>query len=505
MNYYVKTFLFLLVLNAFTSIRVQGIEIEQGPYTPGFRLIESLDYSRTFPQGINNSPQARKVRIYLWYPSSGTKNELMNFNSYIKIAKSDFNAKTTPDSSKVLPVQLIKGLTEEQRKNLWERPMTSVRNAEPAEGSFPLIVLGQGLYYESPVAHLVLCEFLASHGYVVATCPLIGTQNRLINLSVADLETEIRDLEFVIANARMEPFVHPDQLGVIGYDLGGMAGIVLSMRNPEVDAFLSYDAGILFGHGSGLPSTHPNYSLENFRIPWMHITQSRAIRFYRDEQGLTSLMDIKNHGDSFLLKVPTSCHGDFTSYAVYGIEKAIPGYWGPDRINAKSYYKEVLDYSLDFLDSYIKQDSESYQKLSELEQSGEKEGYFLKLEMKKGTAVPPAKDELVNMIISKGYIASSGKIEQARSAFADSLLFDKDKLNWLGYHFLYWWGREKEAINVFELIVDAFPELANGYDSLGEAYLTNGNIEKAIESYERSLELNPDNANAKAVLKRIKK
>ena len=60
-----------------------------------------------------------------------------------------------------------------------------------------------------------------------------------------------------------------------------------------------------------------------------------------------------------------------------------------------------------------------------------------------------------------------------------------------------------ESVDVFQLNVTLFPESANAYDSLGEAYLNGGQTEKAIRSYKKSLELNPDNQNAAAQLKRL--
>jgi tetratricopeptide (TPR) repeat protein len=74
----------------------------------------------------------------------------------------------------------------------------------------------------------------------------------------------------------------------------------------------------------------------------------------------------------------------------------------------------------------------------------------------------------------------------------------------LGYRHL----RKEEynsAIPIFKLIVEIFPQSSNAYDSLGEAYMLNGNRELAILNYEKSLELNPDNTNAVNMLKRLEK
>jgi glyoxylase-like metal-dependent hydrolase (beta-lactamase superfamily II) len=80
--------------------------------------------------------------------------------------------------------------------------------------------------------------------------------------------------------------------------------------------------------------------------------------------------------------------------------------------------------------------------------------------------------------------------------------FAENELNTLGYQLLF---RDKvdEAIAVLELNVEAYPDAFNTYDSLGEAYMTAGRTAPAIANYERSLELNPDNTNASAMLARL--
>ena len=50
-----------------------------------------------------------------------------------------------------------------------------------------------------------------------------------------------------------------------------------------------------------------------------------------------------------------------------------------------------------------------------------------------------------------------------------------------------------------------YPESANAYDNSGEGYMMIGQTNKAIKSYERSLVLNPDNENAKEMLKVLHK
>ncbi|WP_163220588.1 tetratricopeptide repeat protein, partial [Citrobacter freundii] len=47
------------------------------------------------------------------------------------------------------------------------------------------------------------------------------------------------------------------------------------------------------------------------------------------------------------------------------------------------------------------------------------------------------------------------------------------------------------------------PDSWNAYDSYGEALLKAGRKDDAIAMYRKSVALNPGNANAKAVLKRL--
>lgn len=59
------------------------------------------------------------------------------------------------------------------------------------------------------------------------------------------------------------------------------------------------------------------------------------------------------------------------------------------------------------------------------------------------------------------------------------------------------------ALQMFQLNVELFPESSNVYDSLGEAYMNTGENELAIKNYKKSLELDPDNANAAEMIRRI--
>ncbi len=61
-----------------------------------------------------------------------------------------------------------------------------------------------------------------------------------------------------------------------------------------------------------------------------------------------------------------------------------------------------------------------------------------------------------------------------------------------------------KAFAAYKLNVEEYPDAFNPYDSLGEAYAEAGQLDLAIENYEKSVELNPENTNGVAVLERLR-
>jgi CubicO group peptidase (beta-lactamase class C family) len=76
-------------------------------------------------------------------------------------------------------------------------------------------------------------------------------------------------------------------------------------------------------------------------------------------------------------------------------------------------------------------------------------------------------------------------------------------LNRLG-HFYLQAGKVKEAIEIFKLNVEAFPNSSNVYDSLGEGYMADGQTGLAIVNYEKSVQLNPNNTGGIQALKKLR-
>ena len=103
---------------------------------------------------------------------------------------------------------------------------------------------------------------------------------------------------------------------------------------------------------------------------------------------------------------------------------------------------------------------------------------------------------------------AAGGVEAAEAAFraaraGDDYTVSEDDLNGIGYEALSR-GEVETAVALFQLNAEAYPESWNVHDSLGEGLAAAGRRVEAIRAYERSLELNPDNENGRAILAQLR-
>ena len=56
---------------------------------------------------------------------------------------------------------------------------------------------------------------------------------------------------------------------------------------------------------------------------------------------------------------------------------------------------------------------------------------------------------------------------------------------------------------MFDINIELYPEAWNCYDSMGEALMVAGKLEKSRKFYEKSMALNPENENGKEMLVKL--
>ncbi|MFC2118803.1 ankyrin repeat domain-containing protein [Bacteroidota bacterium] len=116
---------------------------------------------------------------------------------------------------------------------------------------------------------------------------------------------------------------------------------------------------------------------------------------------------------------------------------------------------------------------------------------------------PDINKAIIETFKNKGVNEGIALYKELKNTYYFYYDFNESLLNNIGYRFL----GEKQfdlAIEIFKLNVWAYPEYSNAYDSLGEAYMKSGEKELSIKNYQKSLELNPANENAKEMLLRLR-
>ena len=84
-----------------------------------------------------------------------------------------------------------------------------------------------------------------------------------------------------------------------------------------------------------------------------------------------------------------------------------------------------------------------------------------------------------------------------------TFLSPENDINAVGYSFLK--KGVKKALSFFKLNVENYPESANAFDSLCEAYMILGNTINAIKNYKTVLRLDPNNNNnVKEIIRKLK-
>lgn len=119
-----------------------------------------------------------------------------------------------------------------------------------------------------------------------------------------------------------------------------------------------------------------------------------------------------------------------------------------------------------------------------------------------GGAVRSLADVMRETIEKSGIETAVARFKELRPKKSEYAL-SENEINNLGYEYLQA-GKLQEAIAVFKLNVEAFPQSFNVYDSLGEAYAAAGEKELAIKNYERSIELNSKSESGIEALKKLR-
>jgi tetratricopeptide (TPR) repeat protein len=349
-------------------------------------------------------------------------------------------------------------------------------------GKFPIIIYGssQG---SSGYDNSLLCEQLASHGYIVFTIASKGAYSRQMPFNEEGAEAQTRDLEFLYGLAYNYPSSDPKKVGLVGFSFGGLNNITFSLKNTQVKAIVSLDGSISSPLGYQILNSYSYLNIKNFNSNFLGFLGDKS------ETDNFSLFDEAFLSDMYLLKLSQLNHLDFSSFNL--MIKDRPNF-------VYDAYVDMANLTVKFMNQNFKKESDFEHAIANYSTS-----IYSAIREKKSIGNPQVtKEEYINYIEQNGIDKGIQLYYDTKKLFPEYKLFDYDPFRDVG--FLKMIEKDYEnAIKVYKVLLEEFPNNSDSYRRLGEAYLEHGNYFEARRLINKGLQLDPESPAMKDILKII--
>ena len=245
-------------------------------------------------------------------------------------------------------------------------------------------------------------------------------------------------------------------------------------------------------------------------LPWLFFTQGNipleGLKVGLGACDAPNVLDAWTHGDLVTLEMLGMTHQEFSSMMQRNEEiwkSGFPEAKKADYEREDGYisYSWVARYTLQFLNAYLKHDAAAMEYLKRQPAENGVPKHFMSVDFRASKGTPLSLEAFRAALGRKGFDHASEIYAEMHKQKADFKL-DEMEVNLWGYALMDE-NHLPEATELFKLSVQMYSESFNVYDSLGEAYMKAGQKELAIEYYKKSLEKNPTNLNAIAMLKKL--
>jgi dipeptidyl aminopeptidase/acylaminoacyl peptidase len=208
----------------------------------GLKVIDQYDQSRAFAK---NSPKSfigndsRPLQTLIWYPSLKGADKPMTVGDYTQLADTEIHF-DAPHPEQNRWRSLLKTSSE--------IPLWAVRDAKPAKGHYPVLIYVPS---DSSVSweNADLCEYLASHGYVILASPSMGTSTRDMTDDLDGINAQARDILFLVTYAKTLPDTDLSQVAAVSWSWGGASSLFAAARDSRIDALVSMDGSMCYYPG----------------------------------------------------------------------------------------------------------------------------------------------------------------------------------------------------------------------------------------------------------------
>lgn len=501
--------LFQLSLSAETST-IWG-KLNPGPHAAGFKVLFEYDASRPYKREADywgkkiEGERRRPLQINIWYPAAPSSGTPIVFQDYLLLTAREENFAEAPPEQKqrvfaAFKNQWARDADEQTVSKVLNTQTGAFRDAKPAAGKFPLVIIAPSTRLSSPVGNAILAEYLATHGFVVASTPAIGLLGRQLFFDPLGTITQMQDIQFVIGKMKSAPEVDPVKLALIGFSAGGLPTSLIAMYNPEVDALVSLESAAANQFGHSALFQNPLYEPRRLTVPLLHFTTQET-----NEGTDDSFIRAVKYSTVRTVKLKGMRPTDFSSYSLVTAilpQPASQQQQSPSPATPGKGYETICQYTAQFLKAHINKDSKALEYLERKpEENGIPAGLAL-VEVRPGLKTPPAEEDFLKILNEQGLAAAKAIYQEVTKADPEYPLFDSQSLVNLAAP-LVEQKKTKEAIELLNFNAEAHPTSNETFELLGTIYMNEGNKELAIENFTRLLDLDPNNQNAAEMLKKL--
>jgi tetratricopeptide (TPR) repeat protein len=481
-----------------------------GLYAVGLKVIEQYDFSRAYRHSTDEvgkpymGERARPLQTLVWYPAEPTDTKPMTVGDYgdLWATETSFGK---PGMSTYASDWLV-AMSPTLGMSLW-----AIRNATTAVGRFPVVIYAPSFSAMS-WENADLCEYLASHGYVVIASPSMGTTTRGMTRDLSGISSQARDISFLVGFAQTLTNADFSRVAVIGFSWGGISNLFAAARDNRIHALVALDGsmraypGLVMQAGDVCP--------HHMTLPLLYFAQ-RNLTLEELDRHLTehekhgaNVLNAWTHGDFIDVHMFRLAHSEFSSMHQRNEEvwKNLNYAWPPmkadyEREDGITGYAWMAHYTLKFLDAYLNHDGVAMAFLKKTPAENGVPKHVMAVNYRAAAGVPASFEGFRTEIGRRGFDQIGDIYESMQRKRPDFKLAESAVEAW--YEELIDNNHLSEAIALLKLNVQIYPASSAAHTMLGHAYQRGGHTQLAIESYQRALERDPMNADSRKNLKEL--
>lgn len=352
-----------------TGVCAQGqlqFSAQWGPYSVGFKVAHILDSSRNWSEGhdpltgvLGKTMPERPLQVLVWYPASAAGMPMI-YTDYLGLLASENGALNDPALVQRVAEGQIRAWAGADPLSGFQAIATQTVHATTkttaAAGPFPLVIYApsdSNASFEDDV----LCEYLASHGYVVMSTSSRGAHLPYMTIEqmpvdMANTRAQAADIGVLIGQAGKLAAVDSDEIAVLGYSWGGMASAFVATSDGRIKLLVDLDGSIRYF--PKLLAMAPDIGPDRIRVPLLFFADQEDPLTPKKNKEPHSFIDRIQHADVTTIWLRDMQHDDLTSDSLRFENNRSHG---PATAQQRSKsYSWIARYTLAFLDAHLRND-----------------------------------------------------------------------------------------------------------------------------------------------------